>query len=157
MSMLGIFGVCAKERYQKLKELISSDRQAEAEALIHEIQNELEDTQERFGAPPCSGEVFLPLFYYFKTELGVDVRSGTAAEGLAETWRAVTGDFDVIALCCQDQLLALEDTLDYNEISQYVTDFFQCDYAEAGENACKGLFSSLRKADDKTVLIWRLC
>ena len=128
MSMLGIFGVCAKERYQKLKELISSDRQAEAEALIHEIQNELEDTQERFGA-----------------------------EGFAETWRAVTGDFDVIALCCQDQLLALEDTLDYSEISQYVTDFFQCDYAEAGENACKGLFSSLRKADDKTILIWRLC
>ena len=55
MSMLGIFGVCAKERYQKLKELISSDRQAEAEALIHEIQNELEDTQEQFGTPPWCG------------------------------------------------------------------------------------------------------
>lgn len=82
MSMLGTFGICPKGRYDALADLVQSGNPGEAESLIREIYNELENSAEKLENGGCSGEIFIALFHYFKAMLGMNVRSG--AERLGE-------------------------------------------------------------------------
>ena len=75
---------------------------------------------------------------------------------MAEKWREITDDFDIIVLCNKEQLLSLEDIIDYNKISQYINDFFQSDYGKIGQTAYTALLNNLRKIDDAHILIWHL-
>ena len=122
MSIIGSFGICPKNNYRMLVELIKNNNLTEAEVLIKKIYHELKDSEEKLENP-CSGEVFIALFDYFKTALGVDVRDNITTD-MAEKWREITDDFDIIVLCNKEQLLSLEDIIDYNKISQYINDFF---------------------------------
>lgn len=155
MSMIGSFGICAKNNYRMLEELIKNENLVEAETLIKEIYHELKDSEGRLENP-CSGEVFIALFDYFKTVLGVDVRSTIAPKGIEENWREITGDFDIIVLYHKEQLLSLEDVTDYSKISQYINDFFQSDYGKIGQIAYTALLNNLRKVDEEHILIWHL-
>lgn len=154
MSIIGSFGICPKNNYRMLVELIKNNNLTEAEVLIKKIYHELKDSEEKLENP-CSGEVFIALFDYFKTALGVDVRDNITTD-TAEKWREITDDFDIIVLCNKEQLLSLEDIIDYNKISQYINDFFQSDYGKIGQTAYTALLNNLRKIDDAHILIWHL-
>ncbi len=154
MSIIGSFGICPKNNYRMLVELIKNNNLTEAEVLIKKIYHELKDSEEKLENP-CSGEVFIALFDYFKTALGVDVRDNITTD-MAEKWREITDDFDIIVLCNKEQLLSLEDIIDYNKISQYINDFFQSDYGKIGQTAYTALLNNLRKIDDAHILIWHL-
>ncbi|MCI9540656.1 MAG: hypothetical protein HFG39_06270 [Lachnospiraceae bacterium] len=154
MSIIGSFGICPKNNYRMLVELIKNNNLTEAEVLIKKIYYELKDSEEKLENP-CSGEVFIALFDYFKTALGVDVRDNITTD-MAEKWREITDDFDIIVLCNKEQLLSLEDIIDYNKISQYINDFFQSDYGKIGQTAYTALLNNLRKIDDAHILIWHL-
>ncbi len=154
MSIIGSFGICPKNNYRMLVELIKNNNLTEAEVLIKKIYHELKDSEEKLENP-CSGEVFIALFDYFKTALGVDVRDNITTD-MAEKWREITDDFDIIVLCNKEQLLSLEDIIDYNKISQYINDFFQSDYGKIGQTTYTALLNNLRKIDDAHILIWHL-
>ena len=154
MSIIGSFGKKKKNNYRMLVELIKNNNLTEAEVLIKKIYHELKDSEEKLENP-CSGEVFIALFDYFKTALGVDVRDNITTD-MAEKWREITDDFDIIVLCNKEQLLSLEDIIDYNKISQYINDFFQSDYGKIGQTAYTALLNNLRKIDDAHILIWHL-
>ncbi len=154
MSIIGSFGICPKNNYRMLVELIKNNNLTEAEVLIKKIYHDLKDSEEKLENP-CSGEVFIALFDYFKTALGVDVRDNITTD-MAEKWREITDDFDIIVLCNKEQLLSLEDIIDYNKISQYINDFFQSDYGKIGQTAYTALLNNLRKIDDTHILIWHL-
>ena len=154
MSIIGSFGICPKNNYRMLVELIKNNNLTEAEVLIKKIYHELKDSEEKLENP-CSGEVFIALFDYFKTALGVDVRDNITTD-MAEKWREITDDFDIIVLCNKEQLLSLEDIIDYNKISQYINDFFQSDYGKIVQTAYTALLNNLRKIDDAHILIWHL-
>lgn len=53
----------------------------------------------------------------------------------------------------KETFLNIEDDVDYDKISQFVSDFFQADYQDAGETACKILLENLRKLASEEVLI----
>ena len=154
MSIIGSFGICPKNNYRMLVELIKNNNLTEAEVLIKKIYYELKDSEEKLENP-CSGEVFIALFDYFKTALGVDVRDNITTD-MAEKWREITDDFDIIVLFNKEQLLSLEDIIDYNKISQYINDFFQSDCGKIGQTAYTALLNNLRKIDDAHILIWHL-
>ena len=156
MSMIGDFGLCSQNNYDNMVKLINSAQFAEAENLIKEIHSEVEKSAKKLENDKCSGEVFIALFQYFKEIQGVDVRENIPSEGIGESWRETTGDFDIVAFYEKSQLLSLENTLDYHEISQFVTDFFETDYKNTGQIACEILFNNLKKAGTDDVLIWHL-
>ena len=155
MSMLGIFGICPKGRYNALADLVQNGDPGEAENLVREIYSELENSAEKLENGTCSGEIFLALFHYFETMLGMDVRSGT--ERLGELWRETTGDFDVVVFCEKDALLSVADAVDHDALSQFASDFFQIDCGNAPQAACDALLNNLKGLGTDEVLIWHLC
>lgn len=154
MSMIGNFGVCSKTNYDELLKLIKNETDAEAEDLIKEIYNEVEHSAAGLENGNCSGEVFLALFHYLKAVCGVDVRYNQ--EEFGEKWRDTTGDFDIIVFCEKEQILAWEDTMDYDGLLQFINDFFQIDYGNAGQVACDVLLHNLKNTGTGNVLIWHL-
>lgn len=154
MSMIGDFGVCSKSNYDELENLIKNGRFVEAEDLIKEIYNEVENSAADLENGKCSGEVFIALFHYLKTACGIDVRCNS--EGFGEKWRDTTGDFDVIAFYEKEKVLLLEDKIDYGQLSQFINDFFQIDYGNAGQIACGVLFNNLKSMGTDNILIWHL-
>ena len=154
MSMIGTFGICPKGRYDALADLVQNGDSGEAENLIREIYSELENSAERLENDRCSGEIFLALFHYFETMLGVNVRSGT--ERLGELWREATGDFDVVVFREKDALLSVADAVDHDALSHFSSDFFQMDCGDAPQTACDGLLDNLRGLGADEVLIWHL-
>lgn len=152
MSMTGNFGVSAKSSYDELENLIKNSKFAED--LIKEIYNEVENSAAELENGKCSGEVFIALFHYLKTVCGIDVRCNSKV--LGEKWRDTTGDFDIIAFCEKEKILSLEDTMDYGELSQFINDFFQINYGNAGQIAFGVLINNLKKTGTDHILIWHL-
>ena len=122
MSMIGVFGICSKSNYNERADLINNGKSVQTEDLIKEIYSELENSAAKLENDKCSGEVYIALFHYLKTVCGVDVRCGM--EGFGEEWRNVTGDFDIIVFHEKERVLALEDTIDYDGLLQFINDFF---------------------------------
>ena len=157
MSMIGIFGLCQKSKYEALVKLVKNKQFKETESLVNEMNMELRESSEKMDNGKCSGEVFLALFEFFKEEYGIDVRGEAEFKETAEQWRDITGDFDMIAFQEKETFLNMEDGISYDKISQFVSDFFEADYGNMGETACKMLFDNLRKLESGEVLIWQLC
>ncbi|MFG6392619.1 MAG: hypothetical protein K1W24_00305 [Lachnospiraceae bacterium] len=155
MSIIGSFGICPKNKYERLVRLVKNNKLAETEALIMEIHNELEISEEKLKNNICSGETFIALFDYFKTAFGVDILSNRTP-GTQEKWREITGDYDIIVLSNKEQLLSLENAAGYDKVSQYINDFFQGGYGEIGQTVCTVLFNNLRKTDEEDILIFHL-
>lgn len=154
MSMIGVFGRCSKSNYDKLADLIKNEKSAKTEDLIKAIYSEVENSAAKLENNKCSGEVFIALFHYLKAVCGVDVRCGT--EEVGEKWRDITGDFDVILFHEKEQVLALEDTIDYDGLMQFINDFFQIDYGNAGQIAWDVLINNLKGTGTENILIWHL-
>ena len=154
MSMIGVFGICSKSNYSELADLINNRKSIQTEDLIKEIYSEVENSAAKLENDKCSGEVFIALFHYLKTACGVDVRCGM--EGFGEEWRNVTGDFDIIVFHEKEKVLALEDTIDYDGLLQFINDFFQIDYGNAGQIAWDVLLNNLKSIGTKNILIWHL-
>lgn len=156
MSMIGSFGVCSKNNYELLVNMLNNDKFAEAENLIKEIYGELQKSEEILENNKCSGEVFIALFHYFKTVLGIDIKSNIQSGVLGEKWRDTTGDYDIAVFYEKEMLLLLEDKIDYDEIMQFVNDFFEMDYGNVGQIACTVLLNNLKKVEADNILIWHL-
>ncbi len=154
MSMIGVFGICSKSNYSELADLINNRKSIQTEDLIKEIYSEVENSAAKLENDKCSGEVFIALFYYLKTACDVDVRCGM--EGFGEVWRNVTGDFDIIVFHEKERVLALEDTIDYDGLLQFINDFFQIDYGNAGRIAWDVLLNNLKSIGTEDILIWHL-
>lgn len=154
MSIIGTFGICSKSNYNELTDLIKSGESTKTEELIKEIYSEVKNSAVKLENDKCSGEVFSALFHYLQTAYGVDVRSGI--EGIGEKWRDVTGDFDVIVFHEKERILALEDTFDYDGLFQFVNDFFQIDYGNAGQIAWDVLLNNLKSTEAENILIFHL-
>ena len=154
MSMIGVFGICSKSNYNERADLINNGKSVQTEDLIKEIYNEVENSVAKLENDKCSGEVYIALFHYLKTVCGVDVRCGM--EGFGEEWRNVTGDFDIIVFHEKERVLALEDTIDYDGLLQFINDFFQIDYGNAGQIAWDTLLNNLKSTGAENILIWHL-
>ena len=151
MSIIGVFGICSQSNYNELTDLIKSGESTKTEELIKEIYNEVEDSAVKLENDKCSGEVFFALFHYLKTAYGVDVRCGM--ESIGEKWRNITGDFDIIVFQEKEQILALEDTIDCDVLLQFINDFFQIDYGNAGQIAWNVLLNNLKSTGTENILI----
>lgn len=154
MSMIGDFGVCRKQKWDEVRDLIQKGNFAEAENGIKDIYSEVERSAEKLDNGKCSGEVFIALFDFFETVFEVNVRDDPDCFG--EKWRDATGDLDIIVFCEKEQILSLEDTVDVNELTQFINDFYQMDYGNAGQIACNVLFNNLKSVGEDNVLIWHL-
>lgn len=154
MSIIGTFGTCSKSNYNELTDLIKSGESTKTEELIKEIYSEVENSAVKLENDKCSGEVFSALLHYLNTAYGVDVRCGI--EGIGEKWRDVTGDFDIIVFHEKERILALEDTIDYDGLFQFINDFFQIDYADAGQIAWNVLLNNLKSIEAENILILHL-
>ncbi|MCI9034241.1 MAG: hypothetical protein HFJ08_09385 [Lachnospiraceae bacterium] len=154
MSMIGVFGICSKSNYNERADLINNGKSVQTEDLIKEIYSELENSAAKLENDKCSGEVYIALFHYLKTVCGVDIRCGM--EGFGEEWRNVTGDFDIIVFHEKERVLALEDTIDYDGLLQFINDFFQIDYGNAGQIAWDTLLNNLKSTGAENILIWHL-
>lgn len=154
MSMIGEFGICPKSNYEELESLIKNDKLTEADALIKEILSEIKISAAKLENDKCSGEMFIALFHYLETACGIDVRHNL--ESFGKEWRDITGDFDVIVFCEKERILSAEDRVDCDELSQFINDFFQIDYENAGQTACDVLFHNLKNMGTDNVLIWHL-
>ena len=154
MSMIGVFGICSKSNYSERADLINNGKFVQTEDLIKEIYSEVENSAAKLENDKCSGEVYIALFHYLKTVCGVDVRCGM--EGFGEEWRNVTGDFDIIVFHEKERVLALEDTIDYDGLLQFINDFFRIDYGNAGQIAWDALLNNLKSTGTENILIWHL-
>lgn len=154
MSMIGDFGVCPKSKYDEVRNLIQKGKFVEIENLIKEIYSEVESSVTKLENGKCSGEVFIALFHYLKTAYEVNVRCGL--DCFEEKWTDLTGDFDIIVFYEKEQILSLEDTIDFNELAQFINDFYQIDYGNAGQIACSVLFNNLKGVGADNILIWHL-
>jgi len=156
--MIGSFGLCKKSSYDILQTAITTDDLNTAKATIEMICSEMEDSSPEMELAACSGEVFIALFHYFETNLGVDVRKQKDFDKLGEIWRETTGDFDMIPFTEKEraQFLSLSGTINFDEVMQFVDDFFQADFGEAGKTACNNLFENFKRQQPGYVLIWRL-
>ena len=154
MSIIGTFGICSKSNYNELTDLIKSGESAKTEELIKAIYSDVKNSAVKLENDKCSGEVFSALFYYLETAYGVDVRSGI--EGIGEKWRDVTGDFDIIVFHEKERILALEDRIDYDGLFQFINDFFQIDYGNAGQIAWNVLLNNLKSTEAENILILHL-
>lgn len=154
MSMIGSFGVCPKGKYDELRNLMQEDKFMEIDHLIKEIYSEVEGSTTKLENGKCSGEVFIALFHYLETAYEVNVRCDSGC--FEEKWRDATGDFDIIVFCGKEQILLLENTIDYNNLAQFINDFYQNDFGNAGQIACNVLFNNLKSVGKENVLIWRL-
>ena len=134
--------------------MINNGKSVQTEDLIKEIYSELENSAAKLENDKCSGEVYIALFHYLKTVCGVDIRCGM--EGFGEEWRNVTGDFDIIVFHEKERVLALEDTIDYDGLLQFINDFFQIDYGNAGQIAWDTLLNNLKSTGAENILIWHL-
>lgn len=152
--MIGVFGICSKINYNERADLINNGKSVQTEDLIKEIYSELENSAAKLENDKCSGEVYIALFHYLKTVCGVDIRCGM--EGFGEEWRNVTGDFDIIVFHEKERVLALEDTIDYDGLLQFINDFFQIDYGNAGQIAWDTLLNNLKSTGAENILIWHL-
>jgi hypothetical protein len=152
--MIGVFGICSKSNYNERADLINNGKSVQTEDLIKEIYSELENSAAKLENDKCSGEVYIALFHYLKTVCGVDIRCGM--EGFGEEWRNVTGDFDIIVFHEKERVLALEDTIDYDGLLQFINDFFQIDYGNAGQIAWDTLLNNLKSTGAENILIWHL-
>lgn len=158
MSMIGCFGLCAKDAYDGLLNAVKNDRFDEASDWIMRICSELEGSAPEMEPDGCSGEVFIALFHYLKTEFGIDIRKNADLNKLGEDWREITGDYDMAVFSEQEreQLLPIADQIDFDEVTRFINDFFQTDYGNAGETACQIFFGNLGKLEAGCVLIWHL-
>ncbi len=157
MSIVGRFGVCQKSKYNQLDRLLksnASNASAEAENLMKGIYSEIEASAESFENDKCSGEVFIAVYEYLKTSKRIDVRCNL--EKFGQKWREVTGDFDVIVFDEKDRLISLGDSINDDEISQFLNSFFQMDFGNTGQIACETLFNNLKSVKEDEVLIWHL-
>ena len=154
MSMIGIFGTCARGSFEELADLIQNGAPGEADSLISRMLDEMESPAGAMEAAGCSGEVFLALFRYLQTVCGVDIRRGTEAVG--DAWRSATGDFDVVVFHEKEQVLALEEAMDFEGLSRFLCEFFQADYGTAGQTAWDALVRSLKGTGADRLLVWRL-
>lgn len=154
MSMIGSFGICAKNKYDELRNLIQIGKCVEIENLIKEIYVEVESSAAKLENRKCSGEVFIALFCYLESVRKVNVRCDFGC--LGEKWRDTTGDFDIIVFCEKEQILSLEGNIDFAELSQFINDFYQIDYGNTGQMACSVLFNNLKRVGKDKVLIWHL-
>ena len=151
MSVLGIFGTCSQSNYNELVELIKSGESAKTEELIKKIYGEVEISAVKLENDKCSGEVVSALCYYLDTVYGVDVLCGM--ESVVEKWRDITGDFYVIVFREKERILALEDTIDYDMLLEFMNDFFQIDYGNAGQIAWNVLLNNLKNTGTDNMLI----
>ncbi|MDE7274548.1 MAG: hypothetical protein K2N95_16100 [Lachnospiraceae bacterium] len=158
MSMIGDFGICTKNSYNRLAEAIRNDQLDAVEELTGKLCSELENSMELMENHQCSGEVFLALFQYFKTEFGIDIYGDEERKKLNEEWREITGDYDMIVFTETEktQFLSLADRIDYDKLAQFMNDFFQDDYGNAGQAACSVFLENLRKMKPDDVLLWHL-
>lgn len=154
MSMIGNFGVCPKNKYDELRNLLQEDNFTKIENLIQEIYSEVESSATKLENEKCSGEVFIALFHYLETTYEVNIRCDL--DYLGEKWRDTTGDFDIIAFYEKEQILSLEDTIDFDGLAQFINDFYQIDYGNSGQIACSVLFNNLKNIGDDNILIWHL-
>lgn len=156
MSMIGNFGVCPKSNFNRLVSLLENNQNEEFDAFIDEFYNKLQESEENLENNKCSGEVFLALFDYLKTAHGIDAHHYAGAEHFGEKWRAATEDYDVVIFNEIEPLLALESAIDYNKLAEYINDFYQADYDDAGQIACNVLFDNLKNIKEDELLIWHL-
>lgn len=154
MSMIGDFGVCPKSKYDELRNLIQKDNFEEIENQIKEMYSEVESSATKLENGKCSGEVFIALFHYLETAYEVNVRYDL--DCFEEEWRRATGDFDIIVFNEKEHILSLEDVIDFNELAQFINDFYQIDYGNAGQIACSVLFNNLKNVGADNILIWHL-
>ena len=74
-------------------------------------------------------------------------------ESIGEKWRNITGDFDIIVFQEKERILALEDTIDCDVLLQFINDFFQIDYGNAGQIAWNVLLNNLKSTGTENILI----
>lgn len=158
MSLIGDFGLCSKSAYNNLVYFIENGQMDKAESSINEMHSELTASASKLENHRCSGEVFIALFEYFNTAFGVNVREDMELGNIGEIWRNATGDFEMIAFSekATTQLLSLAGTIDDHEVIQFINDFFQNDYGQAGQIACEVFFKNLEAVDSDTVLIFHM-
>lgn len=158
MSMIGDFGMCARNSYDSLVDAVRNDQQDTAAELIEKICGEMDASMASMENHQCSGEVFLALFQYFKEEFGIDVHGDEEQKKLNEKWRENTGDYDMILFTEKEktQFLALSDRIDHDQVMLFVNDFFQDDYGNAGQVSCNVFLENLRKLNADSVLLWHL-
>jgi len=156
--MIGSFGLCKKSSYDILQTSITIDDFDTEKSSIEMICSELEASSSEKEFATCSGEVFIALFHYFETNFGISVRKKENFNKLGEIWREATGDFDMIPFTEKEQaqFLSLSGTINFDEVVQFVNDFFQADFGEAGKAACNNFFKNLKRQQPGQVLIWRL-
>lgn len=154
MSMIGMFGVCPQSHYHQLANLLKSEDSGETEKLMKEIYSEVEASAEKLANNQCSGEVFTALFCYLKTTYGIDFWRGR--EAFREKWTAVTGDWDAVVFHEKEQLSALENTMDFGELQQFINEFYQADYGDSGQTAWNVLLGNLKRTGPEQVLIWHM-
>lgn len=157
MSIIGDFGICQKKIYNALLNTLETDLANEVEQLISEIQTEVEHTSTLLANDACSGEAFVALFEYLEAYYEINIRETTAMT-LGMIWQERTGDYDFLAFSEQDKakLMPISKEIDYDALNQFVSDFYQADYKEAGERACKDFFYNLGQVTADTVLVFRL-
>ncbi len=156
MSMIGNFGLYSKDKFDEILKQINNTP-ADTGALLTEIHDNLDESSNKLMNGRCSGEIFIALFQYFKEAHGMDVREKMASAGLIESWLETTGDFDIVVFYEKEKLLSLENTLNYDEISQYINEFYEADCQDAGRAACEAFFHNLKETAEDKVLIWHLC
>ena len=78
-------------------------------------------------------------------------------ESVGEKWCNITGDFDIIVFREKERILALEDTMDCAMFLQFINDFFQIDYGNAGQIAWNVLFNNLKSTGTENILILQVC
>ncbi len=150
MSMIGTFGLCVKNNYDNLVSAIKDNQLDKMEDLVKKICDELESEIFTEQSNMCSGEV---------REFGIDFEKNEDFNRVRESWREITGDYDIVVFSEieKDKFLSYEDRIDHTQIQQYINEFFEEDYGNAGEIACNNFFESLRKIEKNSVLIWHLC
>lgn len=158
MSMTGSFGLCPKNSYDSLINFIKAGQSDAAQDLVKEIWDGLEDSASMLENNRCSGEVFLALFEYFKAALDIDIRENADLKKVGENWREITGDYDMAVFTEKEktQFLSRTDSIHSDQVTQFVNDFFQNDYGEAGQTACDVFIRNLEKLGADSVLIWHL-
>lgn len=159
MSMIGTFGLCAQNNYDNLVSAIKDNQLDKVEDLVKKICDELENEIFTEQSNMCSGEVYIALFQYFEGEFGIDFEKNEDFNRVRESWREITGDYDIVVFSEieKNKFLSYEDRIDHTQIQQYINEFFEEDYGNAGEIACNNFFESLRKIEKNSVLIWHLC
>lgn len=81
----------------------------------------------------------MALFGYFDQCLGIDFHKAFGYAELAEAWRELTGDYDILFFTngLMEEYIARinPESMDYEALNGFVKEFYQCDFGDFGKIA----------------------